>query len=101
MKQLTSMQEFLTTVHTTPRAIVKFTSNGCAPCRALTPILEQIEQENQIMAFDVNVDELPDAVEQFEVTCVPTTIVFFGGQEFARVEGLRPKEDMLKLISQF
>ena len=101
MRQLTSMQDFLTTVHTKPRVIVKFSSQSCSPCKALTPILEQIEQENQIETFDVDIENMPDAAEQFEVVCLPTTLIFFGGQEFARVEGLRTKEDMVKLISQF
>ncbi len=93
--QLTS-QEFKTQVlETKGVALVDFWAEWCPPCRALTPTIDQLasDQEGNALVAKVNVDEAKDVASQFNVSSIPTVIVFKDGKEVDRLVGLRQKDD--------
>ncbi|ANH78460.1 thioredoxin [Candidatus Chlamydia sanziniae] len=81
--------------------LIDFFAEWCGPCRMLTPILENLAAELPHVAIGkVNIDEHPKPAEQYEVTSIPTLILFKGGKEVDRVVGLKDKEFLVKLINK-
>jgi len=72
--------------------VVEFMSYGCAYCRALEPVLQQVAEtvksEDQI--FRVNVAVERALAESCEIETTPTLVMFQSGREVGRVEGPDP-----------
>lgn len=73
--------------------IVDFWAVWCGPCKVLSPIIEQIGQEQQgkVKVVKVNVDEEPDLTQRFNVMSIPTMKFFKGGQAVGELIGAAPK----------
>lgn len=72
----------------------------CAPCRALTPIVEDIagEYEGKLKVVKLNIDESPTIAATYQVMSIPTLLIFKNGQVEAQLIGLVSKD---KIISKF
>jgi thioredoxin 1 len=84
MKLLTEVNEgnFAKEVLDSNQAVlVDFWASGCDPCRALTPLLEEIASEyaGRVKIAEVNVDENPNLAERHHVQSLPTLIFFANG----------------------
>ena len=69
--------------------VVDFYAPWCAPCRALSPILEKIENAN---VYKVNVDDSPELSTKFNVYSIPLVVFMKDGVEVERVVGLQSQE---------
>jgi len=71
--------------------LVDFFAEWCGPCRMMTPILEQIASEKYKGAViaKLDIDSSQNTASQFQVTSVPTLILFKDGKEVHRLVGLR------------
>ncbi len=69
--------------------LVDYWAPWCGPCRALAPNLETLAKEHgeSLLVLKVNVDSHPDAAKAYQVTSLPTLIVFRGGSEMKRHVG--------------
>jgi thioredoxin len=68
--------------------VVDFWAPWCRPCRALEPILEQLE--GTVPVARVNIDEHPDIASRFEILSIPTVMLFVAGEPRGTVVGIRP-----------
>ena len=60
--------------------IAKFTAAWCAPCKAITPTLEKlIEDNNDVLVYTVDIDENPETAKLYSVRSIPTLIYFRNG----------------------
>ncbi len=62
--------------------IVDFWAEWCGPCRALSPLVDEVAQEmaGKVKIVKVNIDESPDAPTRYGVRGIPTLMVFKDGQ---------------------
>lgn len=99
VQQLTS-DNFKSTIEKAGKPIiVDFYADWCGPCKMVSPIMEQIAEENQhIGVFKVNVDENPTLAAEFAVMSIPTIISFKDNNMYKKIIGARPKEDILDLV---
>lgn len=76
--------------------IVDFYSDSCIPCKQLSPILGDIEDdyEDRLKVFKVNVNFDEELASQYEVLASPTLIFFKDGKEVNRIRGLVKKPEL-------
>ena len=79
--------------------LIDFYADWCGPCKALSPIIDQVAQEAVgVTVGKVNVDDERDLAMKYRVRSIPTMIIFKGGKEIERLVGLLPKEQILEKI---
>ena len=77
---------------------VDFYADWCGPCRMLGPVMEEISETHNVVK--VNVDEAMELAQEYGIMSIPCVIVFKDGKELNRSVGLRPKEDILKMVDE-
>ena len=79
--------------------LLDFWASWCGPCRMLSPVVDQIAQENpQITVGKVNVDEEPELARQFNIMSIPTLAVIRSGALDSMAVGVRPKNQIEEMI---
>lgn len=79
--------------------LLDFWAAWCAPCRMLSPILDEIAEETEEFKIcKINVDEEGELAMQFRVMSIPTLVVMKNGEEVTRSLGVMPKDDVLDLM---
>jgi thioredoxin 1 len=82
--------------------IKRYTAGWCGPCKALSPIMNEIQSEvNGVQFITIDVDQNRESAAQNNVSGVPTVILEKNGQEVHRFTGVMPKQSILNLINQF
>jgi thioredoxin 1 len=92
-----TQQNFTEEVLKSPTPIlVDFWAEWCSPCRALTPILDELatEYDGKVKIGKVNIDEHQELASQFGIQSIPTLLLFKGGQVAEQIVGLRSKRDL-------
>ena len=76
-------------LHAAGLVVVDFYAPWCGPCKMLAPVLEQFAGEfaGRLKFAKANVDQTPDLAASFEVSGVPTLMLFRGGEAVDQVVG--------------
>ena len=78
---------------------IEFYKDGCSPCRAISPIVDELAQErDDIIVGKINVESEPELAAAFGVRGVPTTVVLKNGKVVNQSTGLRRKTELLALL---
>ena len=82
--------------------MIDFWASWCGPCRMLSPVIDEIADENpgKVKVCKVNVDDEQELASKFEVFSIPTVVVIKNGKVTATSVGVRPKEVILGLLEQ-
>lgn len=80
--------------------LVDFHAHWCGPCRMLAPVLEQVaaDIEGKAKIGKVDIDTEQKVSAEFQITSVPTMILFKDGREINRLVGLRSAEAIKEMI---
>ena len=86
-------------IKATSPVVVDFYAEWCGPCKMLSPVLEQMERDNDDVAFfKIDIDENPEIAEQFEVMSIPNVGFFKDGALVDRSVGFKSAEEMQAFI---
>ena len=80
--------------------LVDFNANWCGPCRMLKPILEELANNDSYKIVSVNIDDEEQLAENYNVSSIPCLVLFKDGTEIKRSIGLKPKDEIEKMIGE-
>lgn len=84
-------------------SVVDFYADWCAPCRVVSPIMEQLSQEfdGRVHFLKVNVDYQGELAARYGVRSIPTVVLFKDGQEVNRLVGAASRDYYRQQITRF
>ena len=82
--------------------VVDFWAEWCGPCKALTPIIEQLSTEytGKVNVGKLDVDSNPDVSMKYGIRSIPTILFIKGGQVVDKVVGAVPKAQLQSTIEK-
>ena len=82
--------------------IVDFWAEWCGPCKAITPILDEISNEfgDKVLIGKVNVDEVKEVPVKYGIRSIPTLLFFKNGEITRQEVGLQSKQTLVDNITQ-
>ena len=81
--------------------LVDFWATWCGPCRIVSPVIEEIAEEQQeIKVVKVDVDENEETAVTYGIMSIPTLMLFKNGKPVAQAVGVQSKNSILKMIGQ-
>ena len=80
--------------------LVDFWASWCGPCRMIAPTVEEIakEYDGKIKVGKVNVDDEADLASEYDIMYIPTLMVFKGGKVITTSNGVKRKDEILKML---
>jgi thioredoxin 1 len=79
--------------------IKKFSKKDCRPCAALANYIGDIDLFNaSATLINVDIEEHPEAIEQYGLTSVPVLVMERNGVEVGRIVGLVGTEEIIEAI---
>ena len=79
--------------------LLDFYADWCGPCRMVSPLVDQIAEENpQYVVGKINVDQEPELAQTFGVLSIPTLAVIKNGNVISQSAGARPKAAILAML---
>lgn len=83
------------------KVLIDFYADWCGPCQMLSPIVEQVAEENEnIKVVKLNVDENQELAIKYGIMSIPTLVVVKDGNEINRTIGLVSKSEVEELIEK-
>ena len=100
MAQIATNTNFDGLLESEKLVIVDFWATWCGPCRMLSPLLDEVEEEmaDKITVVKVNVDDADEIAMRYRIMSIPTLVFIKDGQMVDRTVGAMPKSTLVQRI---
>lgn len=80
--------------------LVDFYADWCQPCKVMMPVIENISSkyEGKIIVGKINSDQEPSMTTSYDISALPTLILFKDGKEINRFIGLTGADKISEAI---
>lgn len=83
------------------KVLVQFHADWCGPCKTLTPVLEQIENNNEdVSLVRIDVDSDSEIAQKFSIRSIPTVIWYVDGEIKERHTGTLTSSEVFEGFKQ-
>jgi thioredoxin 1 len=94
-------ENFDTLIQSHKLILIDFWAEWCRPCKMFSPIIEEVSQETGIWLGTLNVDENQNKASEYNITSIPTTILFKEGVPVKTIIGAKPKHIFMEEIKEW
>jgi thioredoxin 1 len=97
------METFQQIINGDKPVLIDFYATWCGPCKAMSPIVEQIgkEMQGQVRVLKIDVDKNQAVAAQYQIQAVPTFMIFKKGQMVWRQPGGADKMTIMNQLRKF
>jgi thioredoxin len=83
--------------------LVDFYAEWCGPCKMMAKVLEEVNEDLQgrVQIVKINTEKYPDLASKYQITALPTMVVFQNGQPVKRLEGLIGSDELVDRLRPF
>ncbi len=99
IKHNPTVEEF-NEITATGKTIVDFWAGWCGPCRMQSPIVEKIANETDIKLIKIDVDADDVLPMDFQVSSIPTLVMFEDGVVVDKMIGLSNESEILAAFNK-
>ena len=101
VKEIESTEDFNDVMKNNQNVLIDLYAEWCRPCKMFSPIVEEVSQETGIWLGKINIDENSNKASEYNVTSIPTTILFKDGNPIKTIIGAKPKHIMMEEIQEW
>lgn len=96
-----SEEEFDDILKSKKVCVCDFSASWCGPCRMMGPVLEDISDKykGQYFFYKIDVDSASELADKYEVSAVPTIIIFSEGKEIGRTTGYQDFDNFERFLN--
>lgn len=78
--------------------LVDFYATWCGPCKMMSLVIDEIAKDSTVKICKCDVDKAQSIALRYQVSSIPTLILFKNGEDIATSQGYIPKEKLLEFI---
>ena len=97
------MERFEDLITSNIPVLVDFFAEWCGPCKAMKPILEELEgiKGEKVRIVKVDVDKHKEIAAYYQIQSVPTLMIFKDGKQLWRQSGVMRANDLSTILAQY
>ncbi|MBP3581794.1 MAG: thioredoxin [Clostridia bacterium] len=80
--------------------VCDFSASWCGPCRMMAPILEDVSDKykKEYFFYQIDIDSAEELANKYNITAVPTIVIFKDGKELGRTSGYQEFDEFEKFM---
>jgi thioredoxin 1 len=96
------MESFAQLIQSKQPVLVDFFATWCGPCKAMEPVVKDVAKsvEGKVRVVKVDIDKQRQIASQYNVSAVPTFMIFKNGNVIWRHPGMIDKNSLLNMLNQ-
>ena len=96
------MTTFNQVINSGETVLVDFSAEWCGPCKMMVPILKELKSQvkDDVKIIKVDIDKQPQIASEYQISGVPTLMIFKNGEVKWRQSGVLPAHQLRSVLER-